>query len=307
MPPVDDPDERWEGRPTGLGIRVPLLVVSPWTVGGYVCSQVFDHTSVVRFLETWTGVKEPNITPWRRTVTGDLTSAFDFGRGRPRPDVEQPGPVPPFTGRWRPVPPTVQRMPVQEPGTRPARPLPYQPDVCGRLAAGADGARVLRLELRNTGRASAHLALYPYEGEFDVPQHRDVRGTAQWTVPLTGDAYRFTVTGPNGFRREFAGPVAGGGAEVTSSVDHHDRDLHLTLRNEGDLPVTFTVRSLGYADEADLRDWKREFTVKPGRRRSVVHSAADAHGWYDIEVTAGRGFRRRLMGHIENGKPSVSG
>ncbi|WP_381793864.1 phosphocholine-specific phospholipase C [Streptomyces niveus] len=307
VPPVDDPDERWEGRPTGLGIRVPLLVVSPWTVGGYVCSQVFDHTSVVRFLETWTGVKEPNITPWRRTVTGDLTSAFDFGRGRPRPDVEQPGPVPPFTGRWRPVPPTVQRMPVQEPGTRPARPLPYQPDVCGRLAAGADGARVLRLELRNTGRASAHLALYPYEGEFDVPQHRDVRGTAQWTVPLTGDAYRFTVTGPNGFRREFAGPVAGGGAEVTSSVDHHDRDLHLTLRNEGDLPVTFTVRSLGYADEADLRDWKREFTVKPGRRRSVVHSAADAHGWYDIEVTAGRGFRRRLMGHIENGKPSVSG
>ncbi|MFE3250606.1 phosphocholine-specific phospholipase C [Streptomyces sp. NPDC059209] len=307
VPPVDDPDERWEGRPTGLGIRVPLLVVSPWTVGGYVCSQVFDHTSVVRFLETWTGVKEPNITPWRRTVTGDLTSAFDFGRGRARPDVEQPGPVPPFTGRWRPVPPAVQRMPVQEPGTRPARPLPYQPDVHGRLAVGHAGARVLRLELRNTGRASAHLALYPYEGEFDVPQHRDVRGTARWTVPLTGDAYRFTITGPNGFRREFAGPVAGGGAEVTSSVDHHDRDLHLTLRNDGDLPVTFTVRSLGYADEADLGDWKREFTVKPGRRRGVAHSAADAHGWYDIEVTAGRGFRRRLMGHIENGKPSVSG
>lgn len=305
--PVDDPDERWEGRPTGLGIRVPLLVVSPWTVGGYVCSQVFDHTSVVRFLETWTGVREPNITPWRRTVTGDLTSAFDFGRGRPRPDVERPGPVPPFTGRWRPVPPTVQRMPEQEPGTRPARPLPYQPDAYGRLVAGRAGGRALRLELRNTGRASAHFALYPYAGEFDVPQHRDVRGAAQWSVPLTGDAYRFTVTGPNGFRREFAGPVAGGGAEVTSSVDHHDRDLHLTLRNEGDLPVTFTVRSLGYADEADLGDWKREFTVKPGRRRGVVHSAADAHGWYDIEVTAGRGFRRRLMGHIENGKPSVSG
>lgn len=128
-----------EGRPTGLGIRVPLLVVSPWTVGGYVCSQVFDHTSVVRFLETWTGVREPNITPWRRTVTGDLTSAFDFGRGRPRPDVERPGPVPPFTGRWRPVPPTVQRMPEQEPGTRPARPLPYQPDAYGRLVAGRAG------------------------------------------------------------------------------------------------------------------------------------------------------------------------
>ena len=54
-PPVAPPevaDEQWEGKPTGLGARVPLLVVSPWSVGGYVCSEVFDHTSVIRFLET---------------------------------------------------------------------------------------------------------------------------------------------------------------------------------------------------------------------------------------------------------------
>ncbi|MYV71698.1 phospholipase C, phosphocholine-specific, partial [Streptomyces sp. SID2131] len=111
VPPADDTDERWQGQPTGLGIRVPLLVVSPWSVGGYVCSETFDHTSVIRFLERLTGVREPNITPWRRTVTGDLTSAFDFHRGRRRPEVERPGPVPPFTGRWRPQPPAVQRMP----------------------------------------------------------------------------------------------------------------------------------------------------------------------------------------------------
>ncbi|WP_399443070.1 alkaline phosphatase family protein, partial [Streptomyces sp. WAC08241] len=116
VPPADDTDERWQGQPTGLGIRVPLLVVSPWSVGGYVCSETFDHTSVIRFLERLTGVREPNVTPWRRTVTGDLTSAFDFHRGRRRPEVERPGPVPPFTGRWRPHPPAVQRMPVQEPG-----------------------------------------------------------------------------------------------------------------------------------------------------------------------------------------------
>ncbi|MFE3742270.1 phosphocholine-specific phospholipase C [Streptomyces sp. NPDC059134] len=316
VPPVDDPDERWRGRPTGLGVRVPLLVVSPWTVGGYVCSQVFDHTSVIRFLERWTGVAEPNITPWRRTVTGDLTSAFDFRRGRVQPEVEQPGAIPPFTGRWQPVPPAEQRMPVQEKGARPARPLPYQPDAHGRV--DADG-RTFTVALSNTGPASAHFALYPYAGEFAIPQHRDVRGRTQWTVPLTGqdrterDSYRFTITGPNGFRREFSGPVAGDGPEVASSVDHHDRDLHLTLTNRGTRPVTFTVRPLGYVEEDDLDGWTRRITVKPGRSRGVVHSAADAHGWYDIEVTtdAAEGsaapFRRRLMGHVENGRASVAG
>ncbi|MGI5357616.1 phosphocholine-specific phospholipase C [Streptomyces sp. CA-252508] len=301
VPPADDPDERWKGLPTGLGIRVPLLVVSPWTVGGHVCSEVFDHTSVIRFLERWTGVAEPQITPWRRRVTGDLTSAFDFRRGRPQPEVERPGAVPPFTGRWRPQPPQAQRMPVQEPGTRPARPLPYQPDAHARLRDGA-----VAVTLSNTGTAHVPLALYPYAGEFAVPQHLDVRGSAQWTVPLAGDAYRFTITGPNGFRREFAGR-AKGAAQVTSRIDPHERDLHLTLAATGSGPVTFTVRPLGYVDEADLAGWTRRVTVKPGRSRTVVHSAADAHGWYDVEVTGPDGFRRRLMGHIENGRPSVSG
>ncbi|WP_405572975.1 phospholipase C, phosphocholine-specific [Streptomyces sp. NBC_01167] len=305
-PPVAPPEvteEQWQGKPTGLGIRVPMLVVSPWSVGGYVCSEVFDHTSVIRFLEEWTGVREPNIGTWRRTVTGDLTSAFDFRRGRPQPDVEQPGAIPAFSGRWQPKPPQVQRMPEQEPGSRPARPLPYQPDAHGRVTGGS-----FTVALSNSGRSSAHFALYPYAGEFPVPQHKDVRGTAHWTVPLAGDAYRFTITGPNGFRREFAG-TAKGSAALTTQVDHHDRDLHLVLRNDGSKSVTFTVRPLAYVDEADLDDWTRSITVKPGRSRTVVHSAADAHGWYDIEVTADRepAFRRRLTGHVENGRASVSG
>ncbi|MFF8608239.1 phosphocholine-specific phospholipase C [Streptomyces sp. NPDC015346] len=303
VPPSDNADERWKGLPTGLGIRVPLLVVSPWSVGGYVCSETFDHTSVIRFLERLTGIEEPNITPWRRAVTGDLTSAFDFRRAHRQPEVEQPGPIPPFSGRWRPQPPLVQRMPVQEPGSRPARPLPYQPDASARIA---EGASEITVALSNSGRASAHFTLYPYAGEYALPQHRDVRGTAQWAVPLTRDHYRFTITGPNGFRREFEGPATGG-AEVTSRIDHHDRDLHLTLRNTSSAPLAFTVRPLGYVDPEDLGDWTRTVTVKPGRSRTVVHSASDAQGWYDIEVTAPGGFRRRLMGHIENGRPSVSG
>ncbi|MFE7751958.1 phosphocholine-specific phospholipase C [Streptomyces sp. NPDC057428] len=304
VPPVEVTEERWEGKPTGLGVRVPLLVVSPWTVGGYVCSEVFDHTSVVRLLERWTGVKEPNIGEWRRSVTGDLTSAFDFRRTQRQPEVAHPGAVPPFGGRWQPRPPAEQSMPVQEPGVRPARPLPYQPDAQAVLVDGKE----LRLSLSNTGSSSAHFALYPYAGEFPVPQHRDVRRRAQLTVPLDDERYRFTVTGPNGFRREFEG-TSNSPAELATRIDADERDLHLTLRNTGHRTVTFVVRPLGYVEEDDLLDWTRRVEVKPGRSRTVVHSAADSHGWYDLDVSAGAegAFRRRLMGHIENGRPSVSG
>ncbi|MEV5976966.1 phosphocholine-specific phospholipase C [Streptomyces sp. NPDC052114] len=316
-PPVpggDSPEEReerWEGKPTGLGARVPMLVVSPWTVGGYVCSEVFDHTSVVRFLEKWTGVREPNISAWRRKVTGDLTGAFDFRRGHRQPEVEQPAAIPGFSGRWAPQPPAQQSMPEQEPGTRRARPLPYQPDADVR--PGEDGTLTVRL--RNGGRSSAHFALYPYAGEFAVPQHQDVARTGAWTVPAPKGTYDFTVTGPNGFRREFAGAVAGadgkggkgGGARLASAITR--REIHLTLANRGNESLVFTVKPLGYVDEADIRRRTRTVRVKAGSSRTVAWHTADEHGWYDVEVTADRdaAFRRRLMGHIENGRASVSG
>ena len=66
--------------PVGLGFRVPCLVVSPFSRGGYRCSDVFDHTSVLRFIETRFGVEVPNLSPWRRRVTGDLTTALALGR-----------------------------------------------------------------------------------------------------------------------------------------------------------------------------------------------------------------------------------
>ena len=64
--------------PVGLGFRTPALVVSPFSRGGYVCSQAFDHTSTLRFIETRFGVEVPNLTAWRRGVTGDLTGALNL-------------------------------------------------------------------------------------------------------------------------------------------------------------------------------------------------------------------------------------
>jgi phospholipase C len=65
--------------PIGLGFRVPLLVMSPFSRGGHVASQVFDHTSQLLFLEARFGVRAPNISAWRRRTVGDLTSALHLG------------------------------------------------------------------------------------------------------------------------------------------------------------------------------------------------------------------------------------
>ena len=76
-------DANYAAGPYGLGQRVPMIVVSPWTRGGWVCSEVFDHTSLIRFVERRFGLaddrlRETNISPWRRAISGDLVSAFNF-------------------------------------------------------------------------------------------------------------------------------------------------------------------------------------------------------------------------------------
>src|SRR5206468_11497320 len=64
--------------PIGLGFRVPMLIISPFSRGGFVSSDVFDHTSILRFLETRFGAEVPNLSAWRRSAVGDLTSALNF-------------------------------------------------------------------------------------------------------------------------------------------------------------------------------------------------------------------------------------
>lgn len=128
LPPAGAPDEFIGGLPVGLGFRVPTVVCSPWSRGGYVCSNTFDHTSTLRFLERRFGVKEPNISAWRRKTCGDLTATLNL-RHADHSIPFLPG-TPPLTTRSENachvnppgVPPLVnQRLPTQEPGTRPRR------------------------------------------------------------------------------------------------------------------------------------------------------------------------------------------
>jgi phospholipase C len=78
-PPPGTPGEFIGGLPIGLGFRVPCLVISPFTRGGFVCSDTFDHTSTLRLIESRFGVEVPHLTQWRRETCGDLTTAFGFG------------------------------------------------------------------------------------------------------------------------------------------------------------------------------------------------------------------------------------
>jgi phospholipase C len=125
--------------PVGLGTRVPFLVIAPWTKGGYVNSQVFDHTSVIQFIEKRLGVFEANISPWRRAVAGDLTSMFNFANPNDKnlslPNTE--GFLPPVdelaganVNDFIPSLGSVTLgVPQQEQGVRPARALPYELNV----------------------------------------------------------------------------------------------------------------------------------------------------------------------------------
>jgi phospholipase C len=125
-PPAGTAGEFVWGQPIGGGFRVPCIIVSPWTAGGWISGDTADHTSTLRFLEKLTGVTVPNITPWRRSTFSDLTSALGFGFAGcpPLPDTKRrlaqaveeietlPAPSPPNTS---------QSLPTQQTGFRPQR------------------------------------------------------------------------------------------------------------------------------------------------------------------------------------------
>jgi phospholipase C len=113
--------------PIGLGFRVPTVVISPWSQGGWVSSEIFDHTSLLRFLEARFGVKEPNISAWRRKTCGDLTSTLrmnDKRRSFPVPRSPADKALQEMEACWikgfKPTPrvPREQTMPRQERGKR---------------------------------------------------------------------------------------------------------------------------------------------------------------------------------------------
>ncbi|GAA4232434.1 phospholipase C, phosphocholine-specific [Actinomadura meridiana] len=284
--------------PYGLGPRVPAFVVSPWSKGGWVCSQTFDHTSILQFMERRFGVREPNISPWRRAVCGDLTSAFDFAGPQARPArlPDTDGYEPPDRKRhstFVPAIPATGQPFRQERGRRHTRPLPYDLSVAGEVADG-------RITLKFASRGKVGACFYVTAAGQD-PRTYTVESGRELAGSWNGESYDLSVHGPNGFLRRFAGTT-----DTLVEVEAHAKNgmIWLTLINKGDRTVRFAIDD-GYNSHSSRG---RTLRVRPkGRTSHWVLPVRTSH-WYDLTITcdAGSDFVRRLAGRVETGRPGLT-
>lgn len=319
-PPGTVDQDTPDGRVYGPGVRVPMYVISPWSRGGWVNSQAFDHTSVLRFLEARFGVKETNISPFRRAICGDLTSAFNFAT--PNSEV-----LPTLAGRKSKTDADTLRaaqdaltqvalpgtavLPTQATGTRPSRALPYELHVSAR--ADSIGGKV-QLLFSNTGKAGAVFHVYDQKHLDRLPRRYAVEAGKllddSWT-PVAGDeeGYDLWVLGPNGFHRHFKGNLGklrAGGApvpEVRVCYDITNGNVYLDMKNAGTNAVKFTIRAKAYREDGP---WTA--TVAGGATAEQHWELADSGRWYDFAVTcdADPAYYRRFAGRVETGQHSVS-
>ncbi|MBI1320766.1 MAG: phospholipase C, phosphocholine-specific [Candidatus Hydrogenedens sp.] len=302
----------------GLGYRCPLVVASPWTRGGSVNSQVCDHTSILMFLETWleakgTPVAEPNIGPWRRTVCGDLTSAFKPFNGE---KYELPEHLDRDTyverihkAAFKDAPQPAMRLQpnaaadfavaaFQERGTRPSCPLPYELEAS--IEAQDGGARI-RLEAGNARNGSKAAGgafnAYAYGAEMVSRAYAVRPGDAiEDVLPVPGECH-VRIDGPNGFMRELQCP--GAAAAFGASVRAEGDQVALTLVNRGGAPVEIVLTDVSYGDKLE------PVMLGAGESRTINISTAAGKQWYDFTAEA-KGTQFRFAGRVETGAWSIS-
>jgi phospholipase C len=323
-PPGDKQPLPPDGQPYGPGPRVPMFVISPWSTGGYVNSQVFDHTSVLRFIEQRFGVQEPNISAWRRAVCGDLTSAFNFSTPNDRPATTFPAPTRAAADALnaqqsalktvRAPAESEQTMPHQARVVRPSRALPYRLHTHASVDAKH---REVHLVFSNEGSAGAVFHVYDKRHLDRAPRRYTVEAgkhLADTWKPVSTDAgaYDLWVLGPNGFHRGFAGNVDrtqhDASVEIQVSYDvaanGSGTGIGIAIINAGRESATCNVISNAYRHDGP---WV--FTLAPGAR-ATQHWPLDASGgWYDFTLSAANGAEatvRRFAGRVETGRDSIS-
>jgi len=339
------PEKFEKESPIGLGYRVPMIIASPWSKGGWVNSEVFDHTSTLQFLEKFlsrkTGkpVKESNISDWRRTVCGDLTSVFRPYHGETVPAMEQL-PKNKFlesihkaqfkkvpddykllatedTAQINRAPHLSPYMPKQEPGIKPSCALPYELYAQGRLSTDKRSFEInlsAGNELHGAGAAGSPFNVYA-PGKY---LHDDVR---TWAYAVkTGDSvtdswpldefensvYHLRVYGPNGFFREFKGD--GSHPRIEAACEY-------SLKATTQYGVNIILENFsGQAHPVEIIDnayyGKPISRVLSGTERSstIFIPLTQSFGWYDLSVTipGNNSFERRFAGRVETGRSSYT-
>ncbi|HEY4269254.1 MAG TPA: alkaline phosphatase family protein [Galbitalea sp.] len=312
LPPYAEPGTAGEysgSTPIGYGARVPGVLVSPWTRGGWVSGETFDHTSIVQFLETWTtAIGTPalstTITAWRRGISGDLTSAMDFAHpivDTPAlPDTEALVQIARAGGTISTQVPPADKW---EGVTLRHRPLSFHPH----------GTFV---EDRNAGTVSSHLSLvggqkgktvslqaFPdkYATFSNTPHTVSAvaPATYDWDATAHDGRYAFSVYGPDGFVRSHAGTVLPTG-QNNSGVPRVDVDLvvgddpvvKITLHNDGLQPVHYALVANDFAGGS------QSVWVHPGATELITWPTSE--GYYDVILDAdtGTGWQHRYAGRI---------
>lgn len=331
------PNDEVRGNSLGLGYRVPLLIASPWSRGGCVYSEVCDHTSPIQFLEKFlshkTGkkIEETNITSWRRTICGDLTSSFQssadersglsefVGRDTFLEGIHRAQFKNPPTG-FHPLSakeitnlrakPAESSLPKQEPGTRKSSPLPYELSVEGALNQDRTHFKITfeaKKALFGDRAAGAPFILYAKTAkEMTVRHYTVVAGSLvedSWPLEafLNGQ-YSLRVYGPNGFFREFRGD-ANSPALSTS----------LSTKPTGDLEFRVSMLSKSPAAALIMKDVSYGNDLPPlplsqGELRQVMIPTAQSGGWYDFTLADDQfpNFAVRYAGRAETGRWSMT-
>jgi phospholipase C len=255
---------------------------------------VFDHTSVIRFIEARFGVDEPNITPWRRAVCGDLTSALDFesasDRVPPLPPVDayKPDQTLQDPQSVQPAPPVVGSVPTQQPGVRRSRRLGYRFDV--GFDAGADR---LRLSGENHGRLGVHVQARSLT-VAGAPYSYTIGSGDELTTSLPNPGtYDLSLHGPNGFFRHFAGSPETV-VRVQVHTDHRAGRLRLRLTVGGRHHRRVIIKI------ADAYGPDRQISVHGSAH--VMIDTRHSGGWYDIALSTPSDptFDYQLAGRLES-------
>jgi phospholipase C len=346
------PAEEARESPIGLGYRVPLVIASPWSRGGQVCSQVFDHTSVLQFLEkllshkTGRKIIETNISTWRRTVCGDLTSAFHPYQGE---KISLPAYLSKDSvmegihrAKYKEPPAGFRRLtqteieeinrdprsttflPRQEKGTRPSCPLPYQLYADGNLS---DDRKSFRIEFRAGNEIFAgNAAGSPFQvyapGRYkslDQPDsYQDVRTwdyavaagdrlTDQWSLSeFETQNYHLRVYGPNGFFREYVGSRNDPPLVVRCEYEGERR-----LNGKIELQIENLDRESSYTVEIKDMAYKQAMQTKiiaPAGTVRILLDLERSSNWYDfsLKISGIEGFEKRYAGRVETGRPGIS-
>jgi phospholipase C len=330
--------------PVGLGYRVPLVIASPWSRGGWVNSQVFDLTSSLQFLEKFLShksgkkIREPNITEWRRTVCGDLTSIFRPYNGEKisNPEFLQKNAFIEsiHKAKFRNAPSNYKKltkeeieqinkarhssplMPMQENGTRIASALPYELYADGRWSADRKSFLIsMKAGNKFFGPASAgspfHIyAACRYKNEEMCNRPYAVAAgdtlTDSWFINDFENAeYHLRLYGPNGFYREFSGnnhdPLIDVIAVYHQSGNRPTGKLVFQFINKGKKRQSILVIDNSYKTPE-----RTQLVGVPGSKNLITLDTAHSYGWYDfsIKIKGNNVFGKRYAGRIETGLPT---